>query len=140
MSNFQFPLDQSELSFTASGGSSIRRSVLPSGVRVLTETMPSAQSASVSFSVAVGSRDETNGHHGSTHFLEHLLFKGTPTLAAGEFSRRVAALGGRENAFTSKDYTGYFQQIPAGIFPELHCHAVYFFGGPGDRYAGIGYV
>ncbi len=63
--------------------------------------------------VRVGSMDEVDGTSGVAHVLEHMLLKGTPTLAAGEFSRRVAALGGRENAFTSKDYTGYFQQIPA---------------------------
>ena len=57
--------------------------------------------------------DEVDGTSGVAHVLEHMLFKGTPTLAAGEFSRRVAALGGRENAFTSKDYTGYYQQIPS---------------------------
>ena len=61
----------------------------------------------------VGSMDEVDGTSGVAHVLEHMLFKGTPTLAAGEFSRRVAALGGRENAFTAKDYTGYFQQIPS---------------------------
>ncbi len=61
----------------------------------------------------VGSMDEVDGTSGVAHVLEHMLFKGTRTLKAGEFSRRVAALGGRENAFTSLDYTGYFQQIPA---------------------------
>jgi zinc protease len=63
--------------------------------------------------VRVGSMDEVDGTSGVAHVLEHMLFKGTRTLKAGEFSRRVAALGGRENAFTSLDYTGYFQQIPA---------------------------
>ena len=63
--------------------------------------------------VRVGSMDEVDGTSGVAHVLEHMLFKGTPTLPAGEFSRRVAALGGRENAFTSKDYTGYYQQIPS---------------------------
>jgi len=62
--------------------------------------------------VRVGSMDEVDGAAGVAHVLEHMLFKGTPTVKAGEFSRRVAALGGRENAFTSKDYTGYYQQIP----------------------------
>jgi zinc protease len=57
--------------------------------------------------------DEVDGVSGVAHVLEHMLFKGTPSVKAGEFSRRVAALGGRENAFTSQDYTGYFQQIPA---------------------------
>lgn len=61
----------------------------------------------------VGSMDEVDGTSGVAHVLEHMLFKGTPNLAAGEFSRRVAALGGRDNAFTAKDYTGYFQQIPS---------------------------
>ena len=63
--------------------------------------------------VRVGSIDEVDGTSGVAHVLEHMMFKGSAQLAAGEFSRRVAALGGRENAFTSKDYTGYFQQIPA---------------------------
>ncbi len=63
--------------------------------------------------VRVGSMDEVDGASGVAHVLEHMLFKGTRTLKAGEFSRRVAALGGRENAFTSLDYTGYFQQIPS---------------------------
>jgi zinc protease len=59
----------------------------------------------------IGSMDELNGSTGVAHALEHMMFKGTRTLKPGEFSSRVAALGGRENAFTSKDYTGYFQQI-----------------------------
>ena len=63
--------------------------------------------------VRVGSMDEVDGTSGVAHVLEHMMFKGTPTVKAGDFSRRVAALGGRENAFTNKDYTGYYQQIPA---------------------------
>jgi zinc protease len=58
-----------------------------------------------------GSIDEQNGTTGLAHVLEHMMFKGTRTLKPGEFSERVAALGGRENAFTSKDYTAYFQQV-----------------------------
>lgn len=67
----------------------------------------------------VGSMDEVDGTSGVAHVLEHMLFKGTRTLRAGEFSRRVAALGGRENAFTSTDYTGYFQQIPANRLEDV---------------------
>jgi zinc protease len=63
--------------------------------------------------VRVGSIDEVDGSSGVAHVLEHMMFKGTPTVKAGEFSRRVAALGGRENAFTNRDFTGYYQQIPA---------------------------
>jgi zinc protease len=61
----------------------------------------------------VGAMDEVDGTSGVAHVLEHMMFKGTAQLGPGEFSRRVSALGGRENAFTSKDYTAYFQQIPA---------------------------
>ncbi|MEN9315955.1 MAG: hypothetical protein RIS35_2348 [Pseudomonadota bacterium] len=66
-----------------------------------------------------GSYDEVNGRTGVAHVLEHLMFKGTRTLAPGEFSRRVAALGGRENAFTSRDYTGYFQQVHKAHLAEV---------------------
>jgi zinc protease len=63
--------------------------------------------------VRVGSVDEVDGTSGVAHAIEHMMFKGTPKVGPGEFSRRVAALGGRENAFTNQDYTGFFQQIPA---------------------------
>jgi len=69
--------------------------------------------------VRVGSMDEVDGTSGVAHVLEHMMFKGTPTVKAGDFSRKVAALGGRENAFTSKDYTGYFQQIPAAKLEDV---------------------
>jgi zinc protease len=67
----------------------------------------------------VGSIDEVDGTSGVAHVLEHMMFKGTATLKPGEFSRRVAALGGRENAFTSKDYTGYYQQIPSSRLEDV---------------------
>ena len=63
--------------------------------------------------VRVGAMDEVSGTSGVAHVLEHMLFKGTPSLAPGEFSRRMAALGARENAFTSRDATGYHQQLPS---------------------------
>jgi len=69
--------------------------------------------------VRVGAMDEVDGVSGVAHVLEHMLFKGTAELKAGEFSRRVAALGGRENAFTMRDATGYFQQIPAGKLEDV---------------------
>jgi zinc protease len=58
-----------------------------------------------------GSMDEVNGKTGVAHVLEHMMFKGTKKVKSGDFSRMVAAVGGRENAFTAKDFTGYFQQI-----------------------------
>ncbi|MBU2408761.1 MAG: insulinase family protein, partial [Gammaproteobacteria bacterium] len=69
--------------------------------------------------VRVGSIDEVDGTSGVAHALEHMMFKGTKTLKPGEFSRRVAALGGRENAFTTRDYTGYYQQIPADHLEQV---------------------
>ncbi len=66
-----------------------------------------------------GSIDEVNGKTGVAHVLEHMMFKGTKTLAPGEFSRRVAAMGGRENAYTSRGYTGYFQQIHKSRLAEV---------------------
>jgi predicted Zn-dependent peptidase len=112
-----FPLDQSELSFTASGGSTVHRSILRSGVRVLTEHVQGAQSASVSFSVAVGSRDETNGHFGSTHFLEHLLFKGTKRRTALDIAIAFDSVGGSSNASTGKEHTSYYARVQDKALP-----------------------
>ncbi|NBR77721.1 MAG: insulinase family protein [Microbacteriaceae bacterium] len=117
MSVVQFNLDQPELEFTDSGGSTVRRTVLPSGVRVLTETVPGAQSASVSFSVAVGSRDEVDGHHGSTHFLEHLLFKGTKTRTALDIAVAFDSVGGASNASTGKEHTSYYARVQDKAIP-----------------------
>ncbi len=61
----------------------------------------------------VGAADETPGKSGLAHFLEHLMFKGTAKHPAGQFSKVVSRLGGRENAFTTNDYTGYFQRVPS---------------------------
>ena len=69
--------------------------------------------------VRVGSMDEVDGSSGIAHVLEHMMFKGTPRVKPGEFSRRIAALGGRENAFTSRDATAYHQQIPAQRLREV---------------------
>lgn len=69
--------------------------------------------------VRVGSIDEVDGTSGVAHVLEHMMFKGTPDLKPGEFSRRVAALGGRDNAFTSRDATAYHQQVPADRLEDV---------------------
>ena len=113
----RFDLDQPELEFTASGGSVVRRTVLPSGFRVLTEVMPGAASASVAFSVAVGSRDETDGHHGSTHFLEHLLFKGTRKRTALDIAVAFDSVGGSSNASTGKEHTSYYARVQDTAVP-----------------------
>lgn len=107
----QLPLTSPELAFEATGGTLVRRTLLPSGVRVLTESVPSAQSVSIGVSVSVGSRDETGGHYGSTHFLEHLLFKGTPTRSALDIASSFDSVGASSNAATAKEYTSYYARI-----------------------------
>lgn len=67
----------------------------------------------------VGSADETKGKSGIAHFLEHLMFKGTDDIPPGEFSKRVARLGGQDNAFTSNDYTAYFERIAKDRLDEV---------------------
>ncbi len=67
----------------------------------------------------VGSADETAGKSGLAHFLEHLMFKGTTNHPAGEFSQTVVRIGGNENAFTSNDYTGYFQRVTKDQLPKM---------------------
>ncbi|AEG94464.1 M16 family metallopeptidase [Ramlibacter tataouinensis] len=86
---------------------------LRNGMTVIVKPDRRAPTAVHMLWVRVGAMDEVDGLSGVAHVLEHMLFKGTKTLAPGEFSRRVAALGGQENAFTGRDFTGYFQQIPA---------------------------
>jgi predicted Zn-dependent peptidase len=117
MAEIFFPLDRAELEFTASGGSTVRRSVLRSGVRILSEAMPGAQSVSISFSVPVGSRDETGGHFGSTHFLEHLLFKGTAKRSALGIAIAFDSVGGSSNAATGKEYTSYYARVQDKALP-----------------------
>ncbi|WP_425560100.1 M16 family metallopeptidase [Kineococcus glutinatus] len=93
------------------GGAVVRRSVLPSGARVLTEAMPGQRSVSFGCWVGVGSRDETQGHHGSTHFLEHLLFKGTRRRSAMDIAAAFDAVGGEANAATGKEHTTYYARV-----------------------------
>jgi len=105
------PLDLSELSFTASGDALVRRTVLPSGVRILSESVPGSRSSTIGYWVAVGSRDEHPFTYGSTHFLEHLLFKGTPTRSALDIAVAFDAVGGEHNAMTAKEYTCYYAKV-----------------------------
>ena len=92
-------------------GSTIRRTVLPGGLRVVTEFVPSVRSASVGLWVNVGSRDEGATVAGAAHFLEHLLFKATPTRSAVEIAQAVDAVGGELNAFTAKEHTCYYAHV-----------------------------
>ena len=86
---------------------------LDNGMRVVVREDHRAPTAVQMVWYRVGSIDEHDGVTGVAHVTEHMMFKGTPSVGAGEFNRRVAAIGGRDNAFTSTDYTAYFQQVPA---------------------------
>lgn len=85
--------------------------MLKNGMKVIVKEDHRAPTVAHMVWYKAGSMDEQNGTTGLAHVLEHMMFKATKTLASGEFSRRVAELGGRDNAFTSKDYTAYFQQV-----------------------------
>ena len=89
----------------------IRRTAFDSGLRVVTETMPEARSVAVGFWVAAGSRDESPGIAGASHFLEHLLFKGTSTRTARDIAEAFDAIGGELNAFSAKEYTCYYARV-----------------------------
>ncbi|BBX07180.1 peptidase M16 [Mycolicibacterium aichiense] len=89
----------------------MRRTVLPGGLRVVTEYVPSVRSASVGVWVNVGSRDEGPTVAGAAHFLEHLLFKATPRRTAVEIAQSVDAVGGELNAFTAKEHTCYYAHV-----------------------------
>jgi len=92
-------------------GAVVRRTVLPGGLRVITEAMPTVRSVSFGVWVGVGSRDETPALAGSSHYLEHVLFKGTKRRDALEISAALDAVGGEMNAFTSKEYTCFYARV-----------------------------
>src|SRR5215469_6996142 len=94
-----------------SAESTVRRTVLPGGLRVVTEFLPSVRSVALGIWVGVGSRDEDQAHAGATHYLEHLLFKGTRKRTALEISAEMDAVGGEMNAFTAKEYTCYYARV-----------------------------
>jgi len=89
----------------------IRRSRLANGTRVVSERMPDAHSVTIGFWVGAGSRHEDPAIAGASHFLEHLLFKGTAERSAREIAEAVDAVGGEMNAFTTKEYTAYYVRI-----------------------------
>ncbi len=96
-----------------SPGEHVRRTVLPNGVRVLTDHLASAQSVACSVWVAVGGRDEPDPQSGASHFLEHLLFKGTADRDAKDIAIAIDAVGGEMNAFTANEHTAYYARVPA---------------------------
>jgi predicted Zn-dependent peptidase len=95
----------------APDGGVVRRSVLRSGVRVLSEAVPGVRSVAFGVWVGVGSRDESPASAGASHYLEHLLFKGTRRRTALHISAALEAVGGELNAFTTKEYTCYYARV-----------------------------
>ncbi|WP_030753986.1 pitrilysin family protein [Streptomyces griseus] len=93
------------------GIGTVRRTTLPGGLRIVTETLPSVRSATFGIWAHVGSRDETPALNGATHYLEHLLFKGTAERSALDISSAIDAVGGEMNAFTAKEYTCYYARV-----------------------------
>ena len=89
----------------------VSRTILPGGLRVVTEHLPAVHSVALGIWVGVGSRDEDHAHAGATHYLEHLLFKGTRRRTALELSAEMDAVGGEMNAFTAKEYTCYYARV-----------------------------
>jgi predicted Zn-dependent peptidase len=96
---------------TAGDGSVVRRTVLPGGIRVLSESVPGVRSVAFGVWIGVGSRDETASLSGASHYLEHLLFKGTRRRDALAISSALDEVGGELNAFTAKEYTCYYARV-----------------------------
>jgi predicted Zn-dependent peptidase len=97
---------------SGAGSLGIERTRLPSGLRVLTESMPELRSVAIGFWVGTGAIDEPDNLLGASHFLEHLLFKGTDTLAASEIASAIESVGGDMNAFTTQEYTAFYVRVP----------------------------
>lgn len=89
----------------------MNKTTLPSGLRIVTEEVTTVRSAAVGIWVNVGSRDESPSVAGASHFLEHLLFKGTHSRTAMDISSSIEAVGGEMNAFTSKEYTCFYARV-----------------------------
>lgn len=118
-SRVDLPLDSLQTVTFIEDGIVGTRSILPGGIRVLTEKVPGQRSVAAGFWVGAGSRDELAGHEGSTHFLEHMLFKGTQTRSAADISALGDFLGGTLNAATARQYTSYYGRVFSSDLPQL---------------------
>ena len=98
--------------------STVRRTVLDNGIRIVTEEMADLRSATVGFWFDVGSRDELPHEQGICHFIEHMMFKGTHRRSAREIAERIDAIGGQLNAFTTKEQTCYYARVLDQHLPE----------------------
>ncbi len=104
---------------SASASSAAQQFTLANGLTLIVLPDRRAPTALQMLWVRAGSMDEVDGQSGLAHVVEHMLFKGTPTVPEGEISRLVAGMGGRDNAFVSRDVTSFHQQIPAARLPDV---------------------
>lgn len=95
----------------------VKKDILPNGIRVVTETVPYVHSVSIGIWVKSGARDEDDCNRGISHFIEHMLFKGTETRTAKQIADEFDSVGGHLNAFTEKEYACYFAKILKEHFP-----------------------
>ncbi len=98
-----------------------KKTTLDSGLRIITEDIPNSRTAALGIWVDVGSRDETAINNGTSHFLEHMFFKGTKARSARQISMELDCFGGMSNAFTSKDTTCLYATVPADKLTDLAC-------------------
>lgn len=115
----EFPLIEPGTVEFDDAGILTERTLLPNGIRVISQLVPGQKSVSIGLGVGVGSRDESVGTGGSTHFLEHLMFKGTDTRTAADISALGDYLGGTLNAATSRKYTVYYGRVFESDVPQL---------------------
>jgi len=95
----------------------VQKTVLPNGIQVVTEEIPSVHSVSVGIWVEAGSRDERSEENGISHFIEHMLFKGTQRRSARQIAKEIDAVGGILNAFTSKEFSSFYAKVMAEHLP-----------------------
>jgi predicted Zn-dependent peptidase len=108
---YEQPVGSTRTLESSESGTLVKRTVLPGGLRIITERVPGVRSATIGLWVGIGSRDEKPAVAGAAHYLEHLLFKGTGRRDATQIAEEVDAVGGEFNAFTSKEHTCYFAQV-----------------------------
>ena len=94
-----------------------KKSVLSNGIRILTEEITSVRTVSAGIYVGVGSRDENDSEAGISHFIEHLMFKGTENRSARQIAEAFDDIGGQLNAYTTKEYTCYYARVMDEHFP-----------------------
>jgi zinc protease len=117
MRNFSILFLLLAIPLTAFSNNSIQEFKLNNGMKIIVQEDRRAPVVVSQVWYRAGALDEVNGKTGVAHVLEHMMFKGTKTLKAGQFSRMIAAAGGKENAFTGQDYTCYFQQLEKSHLP-----------------------